>query len=88
MTTKFGKWFRKVARVVSTDAIRVILDESDTSLSSLKKVAKKNAVRKAQEAKAKSSEADKLAMEAKALLEASETIQSALLELDCADGRL
>jgi len=92
MATKLGKWLgrsvRKSLKVVSPHAVRTILQESGTSLTALKEVAKSNAVIKEADATDKQTKAQKLAVEAKALFEDSTTIKNALAELDSADGKL
>lgn len=92
MATKFGKWLgrnvRKSLRVVSPYAVRTILQESGTSLTALKEVAKGNAILKEADATDKQTKAQKLAVEAGALFESSTAIKDALDELDSADGKL
>jgi hypothetical protein len=92
MATKLGKWLgrnvRKTLKVVSPHAVRTVLAESGTSLSALKDVAKTNAVAKEVDATDRQTKADKLAVEARALFESSNTIKDALDELDSADGKL
>jgi pyrrolidone-carboxylate peptidase len=89
---KLGKWLgrnvRKTLKVVSPHAVRTILQESGTSLTALKEVAKNNAVAKEADATDKQTKAQKLAVEAKALFDSSSTIKHALEELDSADGKL
>lgn len=89
---KLGKWLgkkvRKSLKVVSPSAIRTVLQESGTSLSALKEVAKANAIAKEADATERKSKADKLAVEAHHLFKASKDIHNALDELDSADGKL
>jgi len=85
---KFGRWLRRSLKVVSPSAIRIVLQESNTSLTALKEVAKTNAVVKESEATDKKLKADKLSVESKALFTASKDINDALAELDSADGKI
>jgi hypothetical protein len=92
MATKLGKLISRKVRsglkLVSSNAIRTVLAESNTNLDALKEVAKANAIAKEADATDKQAKANKLAVEASALFGASKDIKNALAELDSADGKL
>lgn len=90
--TRFGKWIgrsvRSTLKVVSPNAVRTILQESNTSLSALKEVARSNAEKHEIVGKENLAKAAQLAVSAKSSLSKATDINYALAELDSADGKL
>ena len=87
MATKFGKWFRRTARLVTVNAVNTVLVQSGTSLTALKEVAKTKANDMQVESADKQLKADALLAQVNILTKNSGEITEALEELGAAEGK-